>query len=298
MRNLRRALAGLIVSSVLAACALPPSPTTPPTPSATSGPPSTPSPVTLTVEGTFILRDGVVRRDETGCHGTGRRSDVETGGAVVVFDPSGTVVGSATLLDDPNRPQRATAAEYLECTFRFTIGGIPDLPSYQIELPGFGSIEYSREELLALAGRLVFSVGGSAPDVAGLPDLTVAQVADALGLACQEERLASGEVVPWTCLASDADVRYGAYVSARRDGRVLAIHSVVAQTGPTPSDAVALAFLLRVATLPYAGSDPETARLWVTEKLATGGETEIGGVSFHVGDDWPPATRGLDLETP
>ena len=294
---MRRVVILLILSAMVAACGDRPSSPTP-SRSQTSAPASAPvvsSPRTTTIVGTFTLRGGVVRRDDVGCYGTGDHRDIGTGASVVVTDPDGTVVGRAELTDAP-RP--STAAEYLACVYRFTIAGLPDLPSVALDLPGFGSVTYTREDLRVLGRDMQFGIGGPAPDAVGLPALTVAQIGAALGLTCAPETLMGGDVVPWMCLASDGPVRYAAQVLVAADGRVLALHAVVAQTASEPSTDVARAFLDRVAMLPYTGSDPKAARTWLSEDLEVGGTTVIGGVRYFIGQDWPEETRGLSLESP
>ena len=132
------------------------------------------------------------------------------------------------------------------------------------------------------------------PDTLAIPGLTNADIKLNLqdrDFACGGPDLA-GAIATWTCSRisglADLTVRY-------RGPDPTIVYSVDAQTIGA-DDRLAADFLGFIATLPYAGADPERARSWVQDRIGTSASTTIGHARFTLGG--PENARYLTIDPP
>jgi hypothetical protein len=103
------------------------------------------------------------------------------------------------------------------------------------------------------------------------------------GLACKEPVL-ERDTWHWVCESSTPLVQYRAEFYAKTPGRVEYIRTVVTQAGTAKLE-VAAPLLAFVANQRYEGADPEKARIWVEQAVASPGQTVFGLAKFKVSGD-------------
>ena len=106
-----------------------------------------------TITGSFVLR-GSGETTGTTCAGTGGYSDIRTGVNVVVKDGTGKVIGTGTLLDDPDAD-----TVFGRCSYVFSVP-VTDADFYSVEVGRRGALTYSRAELEAQGWTVGFTLGG------------------------------------------------------------------------------------------------------------------------------------------
>jgi len=85
-----------------------------------------------------------------------------------------------------------------------------------------------------------------------------------------------------TCESSDLSADYMVEIWGPDADSVRLVEATVLSFDPSTTNETAEGFLDYVATVPYEGSNPEEARLWVEENADTTRpvSTEIGGVAY------------------
>jgi hypothetical protein len=119
-----------------------------------------PAPVSATIHGVFKLRDGSGISGSTisdSCTGFEGFDDIRHGAQVVVKDQNGTVIGTGTL--SSGRTTRKLGDVALECTFRFSVSGLPKATFYSIEVSKRGAQQYSYDKLVRSGWNAALSLG-------------------------------------------------------------------------------------------------------------------------------------------
>ena len=107
------------------------------------------------IRGEFTLKEGSGKMGVPGCSGTGGYDDIEYGLSVTVRDGSGHVLGTGRL------GEGKLVGSYLpkSCIFEFSVGGLPEVKFYAVEVGRRGELIYSFEEMRATNWRVAFSLG-------------------------------------------------------------------------------------------------------------------------------------------
>jgi hypothetical protein len=102
------------------------------------------------------------------------------------------------------------------------------------------------------------------------------------GLTCEGPNSIGADEVWWTCEGSDLSAEYMVEIRGPDSSNVRLVEATVLSFDPSATEETAADFLGFVATVPYKGSNPEEARLWVEENADTTRpvSTEIGGVEY------------------
>ena len=90
--------------------------------------------------GSFTLQSTSTGGSDSNCRGTGGYDDINSGLSVTVRDGSGGVLATGRL-GDGKRPKVA------RCTFGYSVGGLPEVDFYSIEIGRRGELTYSFEEM-------------------------------------------------------------------------------------------------------------------------------------------------------
>ena len=98
----------------------------------------------------------------------------------------------------------------------------------------------------------------------------------------------------WTCKGKKRRATVSVEFVGLTRNYIEYLTATVQQSGTSPDDRIAAAFLGSVATLPYDAAEPRTARRWVEEQIANGGETVIGTARFRLFGS--PGARSLDIQ--
>jgi len=124
----------------------------------------------------------------------------------------------------------------------------------------------------------------SSPTIPGLTAADVTGNLERRGLDCTGIRIESGGTATWFCSGSAGQVT----VRGTSPTRIRAVNAAA-----FGSDRQAADFLGFVATVPYDGAQPQSARAWVESQVASGGSTSFGGARFQLGG--PAQARWLDI---
>lgn len=105
-----------------------------------------------TITGSFVLTDPEVAWTPTTCEGTGGYSDIRAGTDVVVKNGTGTIIGTAALVADPERSGTT------RCTYTFAVP-VKDAEFYAVSVGRRGELTYSKAEMEAQAWTVGFTLG-------------------------------------------------------------------------------------------------------------------------------------------
>jgi hypothetical protein len=102
------------------------------------------------------------------------------------------------------------------------------------------------------------------------------------GFTCEGPDPIGGDEVWWTCELSDLSADYMVEIWGPDADSVRLVEATVLNFDPSTTNETAADFLGYVATVPYKGSNPEEAQLWVEENADTTRpvSTTIGGVEY------------------
>ncbi len=103
------------------------------------------------IRGEFTLMDTDTGGSNSNCRGTGGYDDIKSGLSVTVRDGSGGVLATGRL-GDGKRPS-------VWCTFEFSVGGLPEVEFYSVEVGRRGELTYSFEEMADNNWEVVVSLG-------------------------------------------------------------------------------------------------------------------------------------------
>lgn len=118
-----------------------------------ASPSPSPTPMTRSVIGTLdLLGDAAAVVGET-CYGDGGYDDIAAGTQVRVTNQDGTLIGTDSL--EEGQPNAART----RCTFRFTVGGLPEATFYTFEVSHRGGLTYSAAEMEAMNWQVAFTLG-------------------------------------------------------------------------------------------------------------------------------------------
>jgi len=136
------------------------------------------------------------------------------------------------------------------------------------------------------------------PEDTAIPGLLPVDVYASLedrGFSCGgPEPIGDAGEVWWVCEGSDLSADYVVEVWGPDGSSVRLVEATAISLDSSPVDESLLAF---VATVPYHGSNPEEAKLWIEESIDAGrASTEIGGVSYELAG--PPTGRILTIKVP
>ena len=104
------------------------------------------------ITGSFVLTDDDVAWTSTSCEGTGGYSDIRAGTDVVVKDATGTIIGTAALVPDPERSGTT------RCTYTFMVP-VKDAEFYAVSVGKRGELTYSKAEMEAQGWTVGFTLG-------------------------------------------------------------------------------------------------------------------------------------------
>ncbi len=131
------------------------------------------------------------------------------------------------------------------------------------------------------------------PVIPGLAPVDVYGNLEDRGYACGGPELVVGESF-WRCEGSDLSAEYVVEIWGPDGSSVRLVEATAISMDGSPVGVSLLGF---VATVPYKGSNPEEAQLWVEENMdAERASTKIGGVSYSLAG--PPAARILEIKPP
>jgi hypothetical protein len=101
------------------------------------------------------------------------------------------------------------------------------------------------------------------------------------GFGCEGPAQVGGESV-WHCTSSDTRAKYTVEILGPDASSVRLVEATVLSFDPSTTNETASDFLGYVATVPYEGSNPEQAKLWVQDNVDTTRplSTKIGGVQY------------------
>ena len=91
------------------------------------------------------------RQSGGSCEGAGGYADISAGVGVSLKDGEGNLLAASTL-----SPGKSSS---LRCTFAFTLGNVPEVPFYSIEVGRRGELSYSLADLRAMGWTLQLSLG-------------------------------------------------------------------------------------------------------------------------------------------
>jgi len=111
----------------------------------------------------------------------------------------------------------------------------------------------------------------------------IKQALGSVGLTCTGPALENKFSV-WSCESGTPLVSYKTRFYGTAPGKIEYITATVSQT-ERPKDDVALRVFVALAGLHFEGSDPATARAWVRDNVATGGNTEFGPAKLKLQGD-------------
>ena len=103
------------------------------------------------IRGEFTLMDTDTGGSNSNCRGTGGYKDIKSGLSVTVRDGSGGVLATGRLGDG----KRSS----VWCTFEFSVGGLPEVEFYSVEVGRRGELTYSFEEMADNNWEVVVSLG-------------------------------------------------------------------------------------------------------------------------------------------
>jgi hypothetical protein len=78
-------------------------------------------------------------------------------------------------------------------------------------------------------------------------------------------------------------------------GGIAAFNCMIYTLGTDSIESAAESFLGACASLPYDGANPEGAKAWVSETLATQASSQFGGVYYHLGAGQPGLAFTLSI---
>ena len=129
--------------------------------------------------------------------------------------------------------------------------------------------------------------------IPGLAPVDVYGNLEGRGYACGGPELVVGESF-WRCEGSDLSAEYVVEIWGPDGSSVRLVEATAISMDGSPVGASLLGF---VATVPYKGSNPEEAQLWVEENVgAERASTKIGGVSYELTGS--PMGRILTIKAP
>ncbi len=135
------------------------------------------------------------------------------------------------------------------------------------------------------------------PEDTAIPGLLPVDVYASLedrGYSCGGPEPIGDDEVWWVCEGSDLSAEYVVEIWGPDGSSVRLVEVTAYSLDGSPVDESLLAF---VATVPYEGSNPEEAKLWVEENMdARRASTEIGGVQYKLYG--PPTGRILEIKVP
>jgi hypothetical protein len=136
--------------------------------------------------------------------------------------------------------------------------------------------------------------------ITGLTLTNIERVLERHGVACVELEPATG-LLSWRCsgVTRDGQVAYDVTVDGADQNRISMVTALVTQYA-RPDRARSERFLRDLATLPWKGSEPESARSWVAASLPGAApvivETRIGHAQLIIGGSEESVT--LDIAAP
>jgi hypothetical protein len=89
--------------------------------------------------------------------GSDKYANLDSGAQVVVKDATGTIIGAGPVGSGKREPKVGQAL-YL-CTFSFTVSNLPDVPFYALTLDAYGSLTYTRQELVGKNWQVSMNLG-------------------------------------------------------------------------------------------------------------------------------------------
>lgn len=117
-----------------------------------------------------------------------------------------------------------------------------------------------------------------------IPGLTAADVKLNLtdrGFECGEP-LVGDEYISYQCNQKTASYEYIVEFDGISPTKIISVQASALNYGNESLEVVAKDFLGYLATLPYEGSTPEDAKLWVQEMIGQSETNEFGGVQMRV----------------
>lgn len=134
---------------IVAGCSAPAaSPSAPPT--------ASPKPVVHLLTGSLELQDPdgwTYGAGDNDCFGDGGYSDIDEGADVTVKNQDGSIIATGRL-----EAGRITN-QGVNCTFNFSVAGIPDATFYSVEVSHRGELRYSKAELEQQNWTVTFTLG-------------------------------------------------------------------------------------------------------------------------------------------
>jgi hypothetical protein len=118
------------------------------------------------------------------------------------------------------------------------------------------------------------------------------------GFTCEgPDPIGEGEVW-WTCESSDVGAEYMVEIWGPDASSVRLVEATVLSYDPSATNELVADFLGFVATVPYEGSNPEEAKLWVEENADATRKvsTEIEGVEYTLAGN--ATSRILEMRPP
>ena len=106
------------------------------------------------IRGIFTLMDADIGGSTSNCRGTGGYKDIKSGLSVTVRDGSGDVVATGRLGDGKRTPTW--------CRFEFSVGGLPEVDFYSVEVGRRGELTYSFKEMEDINWEVTFKLGSYA----------------------------------------------------------------------------------------------------------------------------------------